>query len=129
MHIGGSTVSSSHSSYLYQLKQNHGVLAIFGWGVLLPIGTIIARYFQHKDPLWFYLHIVIQLLGYLIGLAGVLAGISLYNKLHSDFRSHKGLGIFVLVLGSLQVSSSYMHSGCFYQFNPYPGQNLHMTTN
>ncbi|KAF3328789.1 Cytochrome b561 and DOMON domain-containing protein [Carex littledalei] len=105
---GGSTVSSSPSSYLYQLKQKHGVLAIFGWGFLLPIGAIITRYFRHKDPLWYYLHVVIQFLGYLVGLAAVLAGISLYNKIHSNFRSHKGLGISVLVLGSLQVIAFFI---------------------
>ncbi|KAF3320109.1 Cytochrome b561 and DOMON domain-containing protein [Carex littledalei] len=105
---GASTASSSPSSDLYQLKQKHGVLAIFSWGFLLPLGAIIARYFRHKDPLWYYLHAVIQLLGYLVGLAAVLAGISLYNKLHSNFRSHKGLGISVLVLGSLQVIAFFI---------------------
>ncbi|KAJ4752566.1 Cytochrome b561 and DOMON domain-containing protein [Rhynchospora pubera] len=105
---GGSTVPTSPSSYPYQLKRNHGALAIFSWGILLPIGAIIARYFRHKDPLWFYLHVAIQFLGYLVGIAAVLAGISLYNKLNSDFRSHKSLGIFILVLASLQVIAFFV---------------------
>ncbi|KAJ3700978.1 hypothetical protein LUZ61_004683 [Rhynchospora tenuis] len=105
---GGPTFSTSPSSYPYQLKRNHGVFAIFSWGILLPIGAIIARYFRHKDPLWFYLHVAIQFLGYFGGLAAVVAGISLYNKLHSDFRSHKSLGIVILVLASLQVIAFFI---------------------
>ena len=90
--------------YPYQLKRNHGALAMFGWGILLPLGVIVARYLRHKDPLWYYLHVLLQFLGYIIGLAGVVAGIALYNMLHSNFTMHRGLGISVLALGSLQVS-------------------------
>ena len=90
------------SSYPYKLKRNHGVLAIFGWGVLLPVGVIIARYCKKWDPLWYYLHVIMQFAGFIIGLAGVVAGIALYNKLHSDVFTHRGLGIFFFVLGILQ---------------------------
>ncbi|XP_077249619.1 cytochrome b561/ferric reductase transmembrane with DOMON related domain-containing protein [Tasmannia lanceolata] len=100
--------SSASSSYPYQLKRNHGALAIFGWGVLLPIGAIIARYCRHWDPLWYYLHSVIQFVGFLIGLASVVAGISLYDKLHSNVRVHRGLGIFVFVLFILQVIAFFL---------------------
>ena len=91
------------SSYPYQLKRTHGILNMFGWGVLLPIGAIVARYFKRSDPLWYYIHAVIQLIGFLIGLAGVVAGVALYDKLHADVSAHRGLGIFILVLGILQV--------------------------
>ncbi|CAM0957310.1 unnamed protein product [Alopecurus aequalis] len=95
--------------YPYQLKRNHGALAMFGWGILLPLGAIVARYLRHKDPLWYYLHVLLQLLGYIIGLAGAVAGIALYNRLHSNFIIHRGLGISVLVLGSLQVIAFFLH--------------------
>lgn len=95
--------SSASSSYPTQLKRTHGALAIFGWGVLLPIGTIVARYCKQWDPLWFYLHTVIQFIGFIIGLAAVVTGKSLYDKLHASVHTHRGLGIFVLVLGILQV--------------------------
>ena len=97
------TGTSSASSYPYQLKRTHGILNIFGWGVLLPIGAIVARYFKRSDPLWYYIHAVVQLIGFLIGLAGVVAGVALYDKLHADVSAHRGLGIFILVLGILQV--------------------------
>ncbi|KAJ3694513.1 hypothetical protein LUZ60_009993 [Juncus effusus] len=103
-----STSSYSPSSYPHKLKKNHGAMAMIGWGVLLPIGAIIARYLRHKDPLWYHLHLAIQFLGYIIGLTAIVAGISLYDKLNSDFRSHKSLGIFILVLGSLQVIAFFI---------------------
>ncbi|XP_058095930.1 cytochrome b561 and DOMON domain-containing protein At3g61750-like isoform X2 [Magnolia sinica] len=96
---GTSSVSSSAS----QLKMNHGALAVFGWGVLLPVGAIIARYCRQWDPQWFYLHSVIQFVGFLFGLASVVAGISLYNKIHANVPEHRALGIIIFVLGTLQI--------------------------
>ena len=34
----------------------HGVLMALSWGFFLQWGAFIARYFRHKDPLWFKLH-------------------------------------------------------------------------
>ncbi|PKU69443.1 cytochrome b561 and DOMON domain-containing protein At3g61750 [Dendrobium catenatum] len=100
--------SSSGSSYPYKLKRNHGALAIFGWGVLLPIGAIIARYCKEWDLLWFELHLAFQFAGFLFGLAAVVTGISLYNKIHADVRVHRGIGIFLLVLGILQILAFFV---------------------
>lgn len=82
---------------------------MFGWGVLLPVGAIVARYFRQRDPLWYHLHVIIQFVGFLIGLAGAVAGIALYNRVHSNFTTHRGLGVFILVLGSLQVCEISSH--------------------
>ncbi|KAG0455329.1 hypothetical protein HPP92_024621 [Vanilla planifolia] len=98
----------SASSYPYQLKRTHGILNIFGWGVLLPIGAIVARYFRRYDPMWFYLHAAIQFIGFILGLAGVVAGIALYHKLHASVSTHRALGILILVLGILQVLALFL---------------------
>ncbi|XP_058100423.1 cytochrome b561 and DOMON domain-containing protein At3g61750-like [Magnolia sinica] len=100
--------TSSISSYPHQLKKAHGALAIFAWGVLLPVGAIFARYFRQFDPLWYYLHAVIQFAGFLIALASLVAGVSLYNKLHVNVLAHRGLGIFVFVLAILQVLAFFL---------------------
>ncbi|XP_073000581.1 cytochrome b561 and DOMON domain-containing protein At3g61750-like [Typha latifolia] len=100
--------NSAYSSYPYQLKRKHGMLAIFGWGVLLPLGAIVARYCRQIDPLWYYLHVVIQFVGFIIGLAGVVAGIALYDRLHSNITMHRALGISILVLGALQVIAFFI---------------------
>ena len=76
--------------------------------MLLPIGAIVARYCRRWDPLWFYLHAGIQFVGFILGLAGIVAGVSLYNKIQANVPSHRGLGIFVLVLGILQVCAQVL---------------------
>lgn len=84
-------------------KTKHGVMAILGWGFLLPVGAILARYLRHKDPLWYYLHIGLQFTGFIFGLAAVILGIQLYNRIQPNIPAHRGIGIFLLVLSILQV--------------------------
>ncbi|XP_010523807.1 PREDICTED: cytochrome b561 and DOMON domain-containing protein At3g61750 [Tarenaya hassleriana] len=89
-------------------KRDHGILAIFGWGLFLPLGAILARYLRHKDPLWYYLHAVVQFIGFVFGLAAVLLGLQLYNRIKPDIPSHRGIGIFLLVLSILQVLAFFL---------------------
>ncbi|GAY45716.1 hypothetical protein WN944_017414 [Citrus x changshan-huyou] len=106
--------SGGSSSVLYvssREKKNHGALGMIGWGIILPVGAIIPRYFKHKDPLWYYLHAIIQLVGFIFGLATVLLGIQLYNKLNvknANISAHRGIGIFILVLSILQILAFFL---------------------
>jgi cytochrome b561 len=81
------------------------LLLVLGWGVLVPMGILAARYFKSYDPHWFYSHISIQTVGFVLGLAGIIMGFDLdYDPHLSDkYHTHKALGIAVLVLGCLQV--------------------------
>ncbi|XP_076917556.1 cytochrome b561 and DOMON domain-containing protein At3g07570-like [Bidens hawaiensis] len=85
------------------LKRAHGILNMLAWGILIPIGVIVARYFRHMDPLWFYVHSSVQSLGFILGIAGVIAGFVLEDRLDASVRKHKGLGVTILVLCCLQV--------------------------
>lgn len=80
---------------------------MLGWGILMIIGAILARYFKEWDPIWFYAHTCIQSLGFIFGVAGVICGLVLEDRLKADVSTHKGLGVFVLVLGCLQVCIAY----------------------
>ncbi|KAL3615715.1 hypothetical protein CASFOL_041376 [Castilleja foliolosa] len=91
------------SSSILKDKRTHGTLALLAWGLFLPIGAIIARYLKHKERLWYYLHVGFQLIGFLLGVAAVVIGLSLDKKLHAFIPAHKGIGIFVFVLTILQV--------------------------
>lgn len=91
------------SANFEKLKRNHGILNVIGWGILLPCGAIVARYFKRLDPQWYYLHTSIQFVGFVIGLLGFAAGRYLYNKTHANFQVHRGIGIFVVLLSMLQV--------------------------
>ena len=81
----------------------------------MPLGFMAARYLKavgpSTDPLWFYLHIALQLPGYIIGMAGGATGLLLLNK-SSGIRQpcHMGIGILLICLGLLQVTRSAFYS-------------------
>lgn len=109
----------SASSYPHQLKRSHGILNILGWGVMLPVGAMVARYARSFDPLWFYLHSAVQFVGFILGLAGVVAGVALYHKLHASVSSHRALGILILVLGILQVLALFFRPDKDYKLRKF----------
>ncbi|KAF6991801.1 hypothetical protein CFC21_008847 [Triticum aestivum] len=103
----------------YGLRRAHGGLNLFAWGILMPIGAILARYFRRMDPLWFYLHVGIQFAAFIIGLAGVVAGVALYSKIQADIPAHRGLGIFILFLGILQVLAFFLRPNTDSKYRKY----------
>ncbi|BBH00709.1 Auxin-responsive family protein [Prunus dulcis] len=66
----------------------HGVLNIFGWGTLLPIGAIAASE-------WYSVHITCQSGGYIVGTVGWCSGMFLGNssKQQSN-KTHRMLAMF-----------------------------------
>ncbi|XP_039003796.1 cytochrome b561 and DOMON domain-containing protein At3g07570-like [Hibiscus syriacus] len=99
----------NYSSQIQMIKirllwKSHGALNMLSWGILMIIGAMIARYCKQWDPIWFYSHSAIQSCALVLGMAGVICGLVLENRLKTDLSTHKGLGIFILVLGCLQVS-------------------------
>ncbi|KAI3719540.1 hypothetical protein L6452_20442 [Arctium lappa] len=109
---GGSSASTSNSgkppSNLHRSKTTHGVLGLLSWGLILPYGAIIARYFKHKDPLWYYLHIAFQFVGFIFAVATGFLGLSMYNRFSFHAPAHKGIGITAIVLGVLQVMAFFI---------------------
>ncbi|XP_047976249.1 cytochrome b561 and DOMON domain-containing protein At3g61750 [Salvia hispanica] len=97
------TADGGAESYSSQDRRTHGTLAVLGWGFLLPTGAILARYLRRKDKVWYYFHVPIQFIGFLLGVAAVIVGVSLYSKMHVFFPAHRGIGIFLLLITILQV--------------------------
>lgn len=89
------------------LKDRHGIINVVGWGILMPIGAMLARYlrmFESADPAWFYLHAFCQSAGYILGVSGWATGL----KLGSDsagivYHSHRNIGITLFCFGTLQI--------------------------
>ncbi|XWS75951.1 hypothetical protein CRYUN_Cryun01aG0135700 [Craigia yunnanensis] len=103
-YVTGTSASKSPHS---RLRKSHGILNMLSWGILVIIGAIVARYFKQWDPIWFYSHAVIQSCAFILGISGVICGFVLEDRLKADVSTHKGLGIFILVLGCLQVMAVF----------------------
>ncbi|XP_050206675.1 cytochrome b561 and DOMON domain-containing protein At3g25290-like [Mercurialis annua] len=94
-------------------KRNiHGVLNAVSWGILFPIGAIIARYlrsFQSADPIWFYLHVGCQVSAYAIGVAGWGMGIKLGSESKGfEYSGHRRIGISLFALATLQIFALFL---------------------
>ncbi|KAJ6873896.1 hypothetical protein NC651_032670 [Populus alba x Populus x berolinensis] len=105
--INGSVTTTGGTTSKQRKRNVHGVLNAVSWGILMPVGIIIARYlkvFKSAGPAWFYLHVACQTSGYVVGIAGWATGI----KLGSDstgisYDTHRNLGMIIFALGTLQV--------------------------
>ncbi|PRQ17410.1 putative DOMON domain, cytochrome b561/ferric reductase transmembrane [Rosa chinensis] len=91
-----------------KVKLSHGILAIVGWGIFIPLGVALARYLRDLEPLWYYLHSSVQFVGFFVGLAAVAVGKSLYDRIDADFLYHRAIGYTVLSLSVLEVCQFVM---------------------
>ncbi|XP_048336464.1 cytochrome b561 and DOMON domain-containing protein At3g25290 [Ziziphus jujuba] len=93
-------------------KNIHGILNAVSWGLMFPIGAIIARYmrtFQSADPAWFYLHVFCQVSAYAIGVAGWGTGIKLGSESKGvQYTGHRNIGIALFSLATLQIFALFL---------------------
>nr|XP_043621547.1 cytochrome b561 and DOMON domain-containing protein At3g25290 [Erigeron canadensis] len=94
-------------------KRNiHGILNAVSWGILFPVGIIIARYlrtFPSADPIWFYLHASCQVSAYAIGVAGWATGLKLGSESKGiTFNTHRNIGIALFCLATVQVFALFL---------------------
>ncbi|XP_057754448.1 cytochrome b561 and DOMON domain-containing protein At4g17280-like [Arachis stenosperma] len=121
--VSGSSQAGSSGGSLRRRRNVHGVLNALSWGILMPIGAIIARYvkvFQSADPAWFYLHVTCQTSAYIIGVAGWGTGL----KLGSDtpgvtYHTHRTLGIILFCFGTLQLFALLLRPNKDHKYRPY----------
>ncbi|KAJ6808372.1 putative cytochrome b561 and DOMON domain-containing protein [Iris pallida] len=104
--LSGESTAAAGDSRLRR-KNTHGVLNAVSWGVLMPVGAIIARYlkvFKSADPAWFYLHVACQFSAYVIGVAGWGTGLKLGSESTGiTYHGHRNIGIALFSLATLQV--------------------------
>ncbi|KAK2394286.1 cytochrome b561 and DOMON domain-containing protein [Trifolium repens] len=105
--LSGTTQQGSSGGSLSRRRNTHGVLNAVSWGVLMPLGAVIARYlkvFKSADPAWFYLHVTCQTAAYIVGVAGWGTGLKLgSDSVGVTYSTHRALGITLFCLGTLQV--------------------------
>lgn len=108
---GGSVVSTGGDSRLRR-RNIHGILNAVSWGIMFPVGAIIARYLrvaESADPAWFYLHAFCQFSGYVIGVAGWGTGLKLGSESKGiEFSTHRNLGIALFCLATVQIFALLM---------------------
>ncbi|KAK6940462.1 Cytochrome b561/ferric reductase transmembrane [Dillenia turbinata] len=108
----GASTGGSDASDRIKKKNIHGVLNAVSWGILFPVGIIIARYmrtFESADPAWFYLHVTCQVSAYAIGVAGWATGIKLGSESKSiQYTTHRNIGITLFALATLQVFALFL---------------------
>ncbi|KAG5017613.1 hypothetical protein AAZX31_08G316400 [Glycine max] len=88
------------------LRKVHGILNTISWGILMPIGVILARYLKVFDglgPTWFHLHRACQSLAFFIGIAGFGTGLYIGNHYGVHNAPHRCVGITLLCLAIIQV--------------------------
>ncbi|XP_027335733.1 cytochrome b561 and DOMON domain-containing protein At3g25290-like [Abrus precatorius] len=109
---GGQSSGGGAVDSITKKKNIHGVLNAVSWGVLFPLGVIIARYlrvFPSADPAWFYLHVGCQLSAYAIGVAGWGTGMKLGSESEGiEFSGHRNIGITLFCFATLQIFALFI---------------------
>ncbi|KAJ7960284.1 Cytochrome b561 and DOMON domain-containing protein [Quillaja saponaria] len=99
--------SGTHHRDTNTLRLVHGIINAISWGILLPIGAVLARYLRHiqvLSPAWFYAHASIQLLAFFLGTTGFAIGIRLGDLSPGvQYELHRKLGLAAFCLGGLQT--------------------------
>ncbi|KAJ8492979.1 hypothetical protein OPV22_014700 [Ensete ventricosum] len=98
---------------LAKQRDAHGVLSVFGWGILLPIGVIVKRYSRNiskNQEVWFMLHVSFQISGYTVGITAWGIGLALMsNSWHfNTFKGHRTIGIIIFCLATLQMMALWL---------------------
>ena len=106
----GSTVGVTEVTGGDNSKLVHGAVSAVFVGLLMPLAMILARSFKEYNPAWFHLHRIIGSLAFLGAIAGVALGFRL-TQIGKLATLHQGIGIAVMALAALQVSSLMLRPG------------------
>jgi hypothetical protein len=112
----GSINTSSFFIQRHNALIAHAVTASLAWAFLFPIGAIFLR-LNINHPIMLKLHILTQLLAYILYLAGAALGIWLalqseqYYSVWSD--PHPLIGLVLLALVTLQPFTGWIHHRIF----------------
>jgi len=86
------------------IRDAHAIIMFISWGLLLPVGLLVARYFRSfKDALWFKIHRTLQYSGFLIAVAGIIIGYAMTASAPFTYVAHGAIGTVIFILMILQV--------------------------
>ena len=107
--------STSSSSAPVQSKfPIRGVLMALAFGLFLPLGIVLARFFRSPlySPVWFLLHQALMLVGFALIIAGFGLGVNRSNdddfRRDSEYTLHRRAGFYVFAAIGLQVLIGFL---------------------
>ncbi|XWS47167.1 hypothetical protein CRYUN_Cryun14cG0130100 [Craigia yunnanensis] len=119
----GQSSSSSGGDTRIKKKNIHGILNAVSWGILFPVGAMIARYirtFESADPAWFYLHAFCQISAYAVGVAGWGTGLKLGSESPGiTYSGHRNIGIALFVLATVQIFALFLRPKKEHKYRVY----------
>jgi Eukaryotic cytochrome b561 len=100
----------------------HGVLMFLAWGLLAPLGVMIARYAKMIPPtsdktpskyfgaavFWFRSHWMLQAAAWFFSLIGFILALVLASPGPHFDSIHSRIGLFVILLGFIQPLNAYI---------------------
>lgn len=100
-----------------KLKNAHGALAFFAWGILLPIGSFIARYKKcDMGVWWFRAHVGIQIFGSVLTFISFIIIASALGTSNPHFAStHAICGLIMLIL---TLGQNFIGAYSHFVYNP-----------
>ena len=85
-------------------RKIHGVMAFISFGVLFPVGAIVAATMKGAGPIWFYTHVTLQLIGSIGGLTAFVIGMKIANGWFAGPGSAHGvIGLTMALTIGLQL--------------------------
>eukprot|EP00899_Mesostigma_viride_P005508 jgi/Mesvir1/14959/Mv14628-RA.2 len=75
----------------------HGALMVVGYGILIPSGSVIARFAKRWDPAWFHAHRVCQTLGLVIATIAFIISVNKFDVGLLDTK-HGKVGLAAMIL-------------------------------
>ncbi|KAJ0971897.1 hypothetical protein J5N97_019856 [Dioscorea zingiberensis] len=106
-----------------RMRNIHGVMNTVSWGILVPFGGVIARFFKAfrpADGTWFYVHVSTQLIGYSVGVAGWGTGLKLGSMSKGvKHTTHRNIGIALFSLATLQVLALFLRPKQDHKYRSY----------
>nr|GEV90554.1 cytochrome b561 and DOMON domain-containing protein At3g25290-like [Tanacetum cinerariifolium] len=95
-----------------KVKNDPRILNAVSWGILFPVGIMIARYLRTwtlADPTWFYLHGFLQVSAYAIGVTGWTTRLKLGSESKGVmYTGHRNIRIALFCLATLQVCAVFL---------------------
>ncbi|XP_059626257.1 cytochrome b561 and DOMON domain-containing protein At3g25290-like [Cornus florida] len=120
---GQSTGGTGGGDSRIKRRNIHGILNAVSWGIMFPVGAMIARYvraFPSADPAWFYLHVSCQFSAYVIGVAGWGTGLKLGSESKGiQYTDHRNLGIALFALATVQIFALFLRPKKDHKFRFY----------